>query len=102
MIAKELQEDWEGWNNEKLVEKMQEISKDNRALEFPIKSRYLYRYNEVEVGGKPFLAKRSCKGCHGTGKYCFVPEDKTKGLPRRTVSCTCLIPPEEKTDAKEA
>jgi hypothetical protein len=100
MIAKELQEDWD---NEKLVKEMQKISESKAPLEFPIEKRYRGRYSEVTVNNKRFLAKKSCKGCHGTGKYCFVPEDKTQGLPRRVVPCTCLIPPtKEKKDAKEA
>jgi len=109
MIAKELQEDFD---NGKLVREMQKISKDRSPLEkgvlkekqeYPVEDRYRYRYNEVEIDDRMFLAKKSCKGCHGTGTYCFVADSKEQGELKRRVRCSCLIRPKRrKKNAKKA
>ena len=108
MIAKELQEDFE---NKKLVREMQKISKDRSPLEkgvleekreYDIEERYRYRYTEVDIDDRKFLAKKSCKGCHGTGVYCFVSDSKAQGELKRTVRCSCLVRPKRrKKDAKK-
>lgn len=110
MIAKEQNEHL--WDDKELVREMQKISGDRTPLEkdalkekpvYSVEDRYRYRYCEVEIDGRPFLAKKSCKGCHGTGTYCFVAESKAQGELKRRVRCSCLIrPTRRKKDAKKA
>lgn len=71
---------------------------------YPVEPRHRHRYNEVDLNGEQFLVPKSCKNCHGTGIYCWIPEDEKKGMPRTAVKCRCIIKSEKETelDAKEA
>lgn len=96
MIAKEMEQIDEGvWDGGL-------SSQDNpspQAPVFPVEERYMYRYNRLTLRGLPFLAKRSCKSCHGTGKYGRRLDPQTKQW--HTVFCTCLIQAEEAEDATQ-
>lgn len=100
MIAKEV----EGLDEEILELSNQEkpgeyVVEGVPAPKFDIEPRYMYRYNEVTLRGKKFLAPKSCKGCYGTGKVGRVQDARTHE--KYMVFCTCLIQPQEEDDAKK-
>jgi len=86
MIAKEL----EGF------ETTAHINDEPKVLVFPVPDRHRYRYSEVTIRGKQFLAKKSCRSCHGTAIVGYMAADKAKGIPRTAIRCTCLIEQKEK------
>lgn len=98
MIAKELEglDELEHFSTTRSDDEEPEVKKDKKLV-FPIKERYLYRYNKITLRGEEFLAKKSCRSCHGTGKVGLVrdPKSDTKYI----VYCTCLTKKEELKDA---
>lgn len=65
---------------------------------YPVEQRHRYRYNEVIFKGQCYLAKRSCRHCHGIGIVGWTVEDLKKKIPRAPIYCKCLIKSEEKKD----
>lgn len=79
------------------------MNKENKTISSKdIPNRYRYRYSDVNIEDKEYLAKKYCNHCYGTGKIysicdttsAYTENGKLEYKNKYPVWCNCLVPKE--------